>query len=412
MDERHYENRNDICTPMECVQEMVEAIPKTFWQRTNLRVLDPCAGNGNFHAYIQRYRKLKNLVFNEINPKRIANIRRLFGKNAIITKRDFLEYDESERFDLIVANPPYAKFDTDGNRVSKNHNLSRAFIAKAIKLLNENGMLLFIVPDNWMSLADRNPLPSILSRHQFLHLNIHGAKNYFQKVGSSFTWFLLQKKPNHKPFRVENNYIWRDRVLSSITPGASYVPLYFNDVVRRLFAKCIDTDNEKHGIDTNCDLHRYTHRDIIGSKPDKLHPYRLIHTPKQTVWSSRPHKYQNGWKVFLSLSDHYNTFVDDCGMTQSIAYIRCNSKREAMERKRELDAPLYRFLNDFTRYGNFNNIRILRRLPRLHSIKLTREERNLIDQYQKVLQSRVRRVETGNDRASEQHQMVLQCPGA
>ena len=48
-----------------------------------------------------------------------------------------------------------------------------------------------------MSLSDRNVLPAALSRYQFLHLNIHGAKRYFQKIGSSFTWFLLQKKPNH-----------------------------------------------------------------------------------------------------------------------------------------------------------------------------------------------------------------------
>ena len=108
LDERHYENRNDICTPMECVQEMAEAIPKAFWRRASLRVLDPCAGNGNFHAYLRRYTKLENLVFNKNNEKRIANIRNLFGNRAVITKQDFLAYDERARFALIVANPPYA----------------------------------------------------------------------------------------------------------------------------------------------------------------------------------------------------------------------------------------------------------------------------------------------------------------
>ena len=116
-------------------------------RRASLRVLDPCAGNGNFHAYLRRYTKLENLVFNKINEKRIANIRNLFGNRAVITKQDFLAYDERARFDLIVANPPYAQFDASGKRVSKNHNLSRAFIAKALDLLNENGLLLFIVPE-------------------------------------------------------------------------------------------------------------------------------------------------------------------------------------------------------------------------------------------------------------------------
>jgi len=57
-----------------------------------------------------------------------------------------------------------------------------------------------------MSYADRNKLPEILSKYQFRHLNINGAKKWFPKVGSSFTWFLLQKSPNKEDFTIENHY--------------------------------------------------------------------------------------------------------------------------------------------------------------------------------------------------------------
>ena len=387
-DESHFACRNDICTPMACVQEMVETIPKAFWRRKGLRILDPCAGNGNFHAYIQRYAAPGSLVFNEINDKRIANIKSRFGADACITQRDFLAYAEDEKFDLIVANPPYAKFDSFGARVSKNHNLSRDFMGKALRLLKEGGLMLFIVPDNWMSLAIRNKLPAALSQFQFLHLNIHGAKRHFTGVGSSFTWFLLRKTPNRRPFTVVNNYVWQDTVQARLTPGARYVPLYLNDTVRGLFEKCIDADNEKQGIETNCDLHRYTRSALIASQESPTHPYRLIHTPKQTVWAARPHKYQQGWKVFLSLSDRYGAFVDNCGMTQSIAYIRCKSEREARARQAELQAPLFRLLNDLTRYGNFNNVKILASFPRLHQITLTPPEQALVSAYERLLQCR------------------------
>lgn len=380
-DEAHYRNRNDICTPMGCVKEMVDSIPPSFWRRKNLEILDPCSGNGNFHAYIMRFSPLDRLVFNEINEKRIANVRRMFGEGARITKQDFLTYDEERKFDLIVSNPPYARFDERGNRVSKNHNMSRAFIAKALRMTKPGGMILFIVPNNWMSFSDRNTLPGELSRFQFLHLNIHGAKRWFPKIGSTFTWFLLKKVPNGRPFTVENGYLWRDRANASLRTNVNYIPLYFNDVVDGIFRKTIDRASEKQGIETSSDLHRYTQSHLLSDVRRASHPYKVIHTPSQVLWSRRPHKHQKGWKVFLSLTDRYRTFVDNCGMTQSVAYIRCGSKAEAMARKRELDAPVFRFLNDLTRYGNFNNIRILQRFPRLAEINLNGKELKLVEEH-------------------------------
>lgn len=378
-DERHHQNRNDICTPMGCVREMVGTIPSSFWRRDGLRILDPCAGNGNFHAHIRGFAPMSSLFFNEINEHRISNIKSMFGREAKISKRDFLLYDENNPFDLIVSNPPYAKFDKDGNRTSKNHNLARAFIKKAFRLTKPGGMILFIVPNNWMSYADRNPLPGLLSRHQFLHLNIHGAKSWFPKVGSSFTWFLVKKVRNSRPFTVENHYLWKETAKASLRPGVKYIPLFFNDIVDGIFAKTVDAEVEKQGILTSSDLHRYTKSNLIRERPSNTFCHKLIHTPTKTVWSKRPHKHQRGWKVFLSLTDRYGTFVDNCGMTQSVGYIRCNSKTEALERKKELDHPLFRFLNDLTRYGNFNNVRILQNLPRLHEVALSPMEKDFIN---------------------------------
>ena len=378
-DESHYFNRNDICTPMGCVREMVDAIPASFWRRKHLEVLDPCAGNGNFHAYIKNFAPLQNLVFNEINDDRIRNIRKLFGHDARITREDFLRYDEGKQYDLIVSNPPYAKFDDSGRRVSKNHNLSRLFIEKALRLTKPGGLMLFIVPNNWMSLSDRNRLPALLSAYQFLHLNIHGAKRWFPGIGSSFTWFLLKKEKNSRPFAVENHYLATGRDMVSL-PHTDFIPLHLTDTVLGIFAKAFGA-RSRQGVETSSDLHRYTKAQLLSESETRKHAHKVIHTPTTTVWSERPHKYQDGWKVFLSLTNTYQTFVDNCGMTQSIAFIRCASKREAMQRKTELDAPLFRFLNDMTRYGNFNNIRILQRLPRLEDVRLNQQEVRLVQEY-------------------------------
>ena len=386
-DASHFQTSNDICTPMGCVREMVDAVPAELWARPHLKVLDSCCGNGNFHAYIQKLAPLDALYFNEINPERINNVKRIFGKRINLTEQDFLSFDGGPtggQYDLIVSNPPYAKFSA-GKRASKNHNLSRAFIEKAIGLAKPGGYVLFIAPDNWMSFSDRNVLPGLMSKYQFLHLNIHGAKRWFPKVGSSFTWFLLRKVPNDGKFLVENNYHKRDKVMARLDKGASCIPLYYSETVRHLMRKTIYSDAPKYPVETTSDLHRYTKQDLIREKRDRRHKYRLMHTPKQEVWSSRPHKYQDGWKVFISLSDRYGTRIDDCGMTQSVAFVRCRSKREAVRVKRELDNPVYRGINNLTRYGNFNNIRVLQHLPLLENLNLTKREVALAERFARVL---------------------------
>ena len=377
-DETHFVNSNDICTPMDCVKEMVDSIPDEFWNEPDLKILDCCCGNGNFPAYIITKTELKNIYFNDINPKRIKNLKDYFGDDINLTQKDFLDFENNEEYDLVVANPPYAKFNNN-KRVSKNHNMSRDFILKALNITKRGGYVLFIAPNNWMSYADRNILPEIMSKYQFIYLDINGAKKWFPKVGSSFTWFLIRKVPNNGKFIVNNNYIVKDKQEVSLDNGIKYIPLYYSDTVKSIINKTLNNDNlEKYKIETSSNLHKYTKKKFITDKKDDKHPYKLIHTPSQTVWSSQPHKYQDGYKVFVSLTNQYSTFIDDCGMTQSIAFVRCDSKEEAEEIKRELDNEVYKFLNNITRYGNFNNERILQHFPKYGTFDLTDEETEFI----------------------------------
>lgn len=377
----HFVNSNDICTPMGCVEEMVDSIPHQFWKRDSLKILDPCAGNGNFHAYLMTKTKLENLVFNEINEMRLANIRSIFGYGANVMQQDFLCFEDREEYDLVVANPPYAKF-TNGERTAKNHNLSRDFILKALSVTKPGGYILFIAPDNWMSYADNNKVPSILSKYQFHHLNIHGAKKWFPKVGSSFTWFLLQKSPNKKEFIVDNHYKIKNSAKATISPGASFIPLFYSDLVRSIFDKTIHSNGERYKIETSSNLHKYTKKEFLSEIKNEEFTYKTHHTPSQIVWSRVPHKYHAGWKVFISLTNQYGTFVDrDCGMTQSIAFVRCASKSEAERVAKELNEPLYFFLNNVTRYGNFNNIRVLQNFPVYKNFKLTKKEEAFIHEF-------------------------------
>ena len=376
-DSKSFTSSNDESTPIDCIIEMLSKIPDNFWKNTNLKILDPCCGNGNFHAVIHnilsKYHSNDDIInnmlyFNDINKDRLQNVYSTFklDKNSLnITETDFLtENNFDKSFDMIVANPPYAKMQKDGTRASKNHNLIKPFLEKTLKLLKPSGYLVFITPDNWMSLADRNEIISKITELQFIYLNIHSAKKWFPKIGSSFTWYIIQNEQFTQPFYIEGIYnrkIFKSKVQSCIR---DFIPLLYTDIVQNILRKTIEsTEYQKFNVETSSDLHRYTKKDLIKDIQDDTYKYKLIHTPKQICYANRPHKFQDGYKVFISTTDKYKVFIDSCGMTQSIAFIRCSNENEAKIFAKLLEHPLYQFINNICRWGNFNNIRILQRFP-------------------------------------------------
>lgn len=375
-DKSTYKSSNDEPTPIDCISEMISKIPNDLWGKSDLSILDPCCGNGNFSIPIifelLKYHDKKTILeqileFNDINENRLENVRSIFCSekyNLQITNHDFITFNSSKKYDLIVANPPYAKLLENGKRASKNHNLIKDFIEKALSQLKPSGYLLFITPDNWMSYADRNVLIEIITSLQIIHLDIHTAKKYFKKIGSSFTWYVIQNCAFYKNINVSGIWKKKEYVSSVISKPRKYIPLLYNQIVQNILSKTVDnTSLPKFEVKTSSYLHKYTKAEIISDKKTEVFKYKLIHTPSQTVYSSKPHKFQDGYKIFISTTDKYSVFIDNCGMTQSIVFIICSSEEEAEKYLEILKHPLYVFINNICRWGNFNNIRILQSFP-------------------------------------------------
>jgi len=408
-DKSTYKTSNDEPTPIDCICEMMSKLPEDLWKTKDLSILDPCCGNGNFFIPIlfklmeNRELNLKIILqeileFNDINEDRLNIVRNIFCNdkyNLKITNNDFINhnYPSDKKFNLIVANPPYAKLLENGKRTSKNHNLIKDFIKKALSLLKPEGYLLFITPDNWLSFADRNLLIETITTLQIIHLDLHSAKKYFKKIGSSFTWYIIQNCPFYKDMNISG--LWKGNNYNSSVKSKrrKYIPLLYNQTVDSILSKTIDNcNNHKFKIMTSSDLHKYTKATLISPEMSEIYKYKLIHTPKQIVYSSRPHKYQEGFKVFISTTDKYKVFIDNCGMTQSIAFILCKTEEEAIIIQKILEHPLYLFINNICRWGNFNNIRILQHFPRpqlnysgndneiYDYFKITKEEIDYINQ--------------------------------
>jgi SAM-dependent methyltransferase len=407
-------SKNDESTPIELVSEIIAKIPQELWERgcaedadadaaADLKILDPCCGNGNFalpiyHRLIESGRispkeALENIIYmTDINTRRLANVRAIFSEPveaaadaaATITPNvkelDFLTTRETliqtlgdfpKLYDLIIANPPYAKIDSDGKRSAKNHNMIRPFVLQCISLLKPDGIMALLIPDNWMSKSDRNDLCLIFTELTIVHLNIHTAKRHFKNVGSSFTWIIVQNRKSTVGQTMCVSGIWRgcDYVDTNVPCMIrSYIPLLYNSIVQRILEKTIErVDIAKIGAAVSCELHRTTRKVLLVDSPTGLFCNRVVHTPTQTLWSSKAHGLQGRMKIFISITDKYSVWMDlgVSGMTQAVVYVLCETVAEAEVQCLQLRHPLFVFLNNICRWGKFNNIRVIQSFPKL-----------------------------------------------
>jgi phospholipid N-methyltransferase len=149
--------------------------------RANSLVLEPCAGDGVFiDAVLEKNIDLGIDAF-ELDPNEAKKLKRKYSKhsNIIIRNEDTLLYNDFingayyKRYDYIIANPPYGAWqDYEKRDLLKNiypnlyiKETYSTFLYLCIKLLKDNGRLVFITPDTYLNL------------HMHTHLRRHILQN-------------------------------------------------------------------------------------------------------------------------------------------------------------------------------------------------------------------------------------------
>jgi adenine-specific DNA-methyltransferase len=135
-----------VFTPPTTVEQMLAL------RRNRGRTLEPSAGNGAFSQRINR------CVAIELDSK-VAPAGALIG--------DFFAYSVKEKFDTLIGNPPYVRYQEirestkrllDGTLFDGRSNLYLFFIEKAIRHLKQGGALIFIVPREFTKLTSARKL--------------------------------------------------------------------------------------------------------------------------------------------------------------------------------------------------------------------------------------------------------------
>lgn len=151
--ERDVARLGQVFTPPEVVERMLAL------RRNTGRALEPSAGDGAFSSRLG-----KDAVAIEYDA-------RVAPPDARVM--DFFAYPASERFDTIIGNPPYVRYQDiapetrellDGKLFDGRSNLYLFFIEKCVRHLAPGGELIFIVPREFIKLTAARRLNAFLFR--------------------------------------------------------------------------------------------------------------------------------------------------------------------------------------------------------------------------------------------------------
>lgn len=363
----------EFFTPIVLIEEILDQLPTEVWKNPSLVWLDPCAGKGNFFEIVlERLMKglqfilpnpikrkdhiiLEMLFMVEINPDNSNELIKTFGLNSNIYISDFLMYETSKIFDIILGNPPYQYLKETkyigsvGNRI-----LWDKFVVKSIGLLNpKTGYLGFITPSNWRR-PEHKLYKLITKDNQLVYLHIYSKKKGLSlfKAQTRFDLYIICNiKSCIKPIIIDENDIKHINIDLTIWP---FLPNYAFDTVRKFMIKDNELLKEVLYSSSFYDARKLSH--IMNDE----YKYQIIHTlTKKGIglrYSDKVNIHFEISKVILNFNEKQypiNDFDGKYGMSQLSFGISINSFEEGERLINIINSVKFKELLSATKWGAF-----------------------------------------------------------
>ena len=207
--------------------------PNEIFKNPNLKWLDPGAGSGNFSIYLY-YKLLENLneeipdinirsdhiISNmiyivEYRDENVKILEQIFGENANIYNKDYIDYSPSHNFDVIIGNPPFnfngqkkVPTNSKNNKKQDGQTIWIDFVKHSISLLKNDGFLNMFIPSIWLK-PDREKMYYFLLKYDIQYLNCFSNtetnKIFKGNAQTPSCYFLLTKKPNTNKISIFDN---------------------------------------------------------------------------------------------------------------------------------------------------------------------------------------------------------------
>lgn len=172
-------------------------------------ILEPSMGSGEFIFDVQDKFPLSSVIGIEIELDFIKTIQHKITNNIQLIHQDFLNYNTSSKFDLIIGNPPYFQVQTKHKKqfrleypqLQGKFDICVVFLLKSLSMLKDNGYLMFVLPKTIMSTGSYSLVRS------YLNLNYHicdvinfNTKDWLKTSQKTFGLIIRNKKPSANEF--------------------------------------------------------------------------------------------------------------------------------------------------------------------------------------------------------------------
>mgnify|MGYP000945815408 CR=1 FL=1 len=187
-------------TPPQIIKKDVDFIFNK--NKTITNILEPSCGSCEFINYLDFITKNKNIDGVEFNSKIYENIKdnRYVNNNVNIIHHDFLTFMPDKLYDLIIGNPPY--FNLVKNSIPKEYHkymngrtsIYIIFILKCLSLLSKNGILSFVLPQNFLNCSYYKLVrEKIFNEYTIININNHNEECYLETEQKTCTLMIQNK---------------------------------------------------------------------------------------------------------------------------------------------------------------------------------------------------------------------------
>jgi len=213
-------NEGIYFTPTNIVLQNIEILKPFLLTVKN--ILEPSCGSGEFIQVINKYCIDVTIIGVERNTEIFDTISAslpsyIKPENQLeLYDNDYLIYENGMLFDLIIGNPPY--FVMKKGDVAKEYypyfdgrpNIFILFIIKSLNLLNNNGILSFILPKNFLNCLYYNKIREHIISHYTI-ITITYCDGEFTETKQETIIFIVQNKKdedncNNPYYIVVNGY--------------------------------------------------------------------------------------------------------------------------------------------------------------------------------------------------------------
>jgi len=142
-------------TPKSIIEKNIKILEPYF---KNIKtVLEPSCGSCAYILEVNKQYPDLTIMGIENNETIYNSIKELSKTNIEIIHGDYLKYETSNKYDLIIGNPPFVVIDNDIvddkylSYYDNRPNLFILFIIKSLEQLNDGGILSFVLPKNFIN---------------------------------------------------------------------------------------------------------------------------------------------------------------------------------------------------------------------------------------------------------------------